>query len=241
LGRAEVVPVRQQQVYDVTGAGDAVLSALGYGLSVGGDWPHAIRLANLAGAVEVQRLGVVPFDRRELLAEFSQEQSPSHRKILPLDHLQARLRGHRQRGQRIVMTNGCFDLLHPGHLTSLQFARGQGDCLVVGLNSDRTVSELKGPDRPLLEEQSRAEMLAALSCVDYVVIFDELEVAGLVKQILPDVLVKSCEYSAEQVVGHEIVREYGGRVLLAPMKDGFSTSRLIERLRAAPNKECKTD
>ena len=103
------------------------------------------------------------------------------------------------------MTNGCFDLLHPGHVGSLQEARKQGDCLLVGLNSDRSVRELKGPGRPIVDQQGRAEMLAGLGCVDYVVVFDELSVAGLIARVLPDVLVKADQYSVEQVVGHQTV------------------------------------
>ena len=129
------------------------------------------------------------------------------------------------------MTNGCYDLLHPGHVDSLQFARSQGDCLVVGLNSDRSVRQLKGPGRPIVDQGGRAEMLAGLDCVDYVVIFDETSVAGLVAELRPDVLVKSAEYLPEEVVGHDIVRQYGGQVVLGPMKSNYSTSELIQRIR----------
>ena len=129
------------------------------------------------------------------------------------------------------MNNGCFDLLHPGHVASLQYARGQGHCLVVGLNSDRSIELLKGPGHPVVDQQGRAEMLAALECVDYVVIFDDASVAGLVRRVMPDVLVKSDQYTVKQVVGHDIVHEQGGRVMLAPTKGTHSTSRLIARIR----------
>jgi D-beta-D-heptose 7-phosphate kinase/D-beta-D-heptose 1-phosphate adenosyltransferase len=131
------------------------------------------------------------------------------------------------------MTNGCFDLLHPGHMASLQEARALGDCLVVGVNSDRSVRELKGPARPIIDQQGRAEMLAALECVDYVVIFDDADVTGLVRRVLPDVLVKSAEYTPDRVVGREIVESYGGRVVLVPMKSGYSTTNLVQRILAA--------
>jgi len=238
-GDGRLFPIRPRQVYDITGAGDMVLSSLGYALAAGADYPAAVELANLAGGLEVQRLGVVPLSRSELLAELdhgrhADRQHEASEKIVSIDQLQAPLRQLRQAGRRIVMTNGCFDLLHPGHVASLQQARDQGDCLVVGLNSDRSVGELKGPGQPMIDEQGRAEMLAALACVDYVVLFDQTSVAELVQRVLPDVLVKADEYTPEQVVGHEIVERHGGRVVLVPMKGTYSTSRLIERIRTGP-------
>jgi len=235
---ARLFPIRPRQVYDITGAGDMVLSALGYCHALGADWPAAVELANLAGGLQVERLGVVPISRAELLAELSRlghagDVYEAGKKLLSIEQLQAELRRRRQRGEQVVMTNGCFDLLHPGHVASLQEARSHGDLLVVGLNSDRSVRQLKGPGHPIVDEQGRAEMLCALACVDYVVLFDDPSVAGLVEQILPDVLVKAAEYTPEQVVGHEIVRRHGGRVVLVPMKGTYSTSRIIERLRGA--------
>ena len=132
------------------------------------------------------------------------------------------------------MTNGCFDLLHPGHVACLQEARRHGDCLLVGLNSDRSVQELKGAGHPIVSQQGRAEMLAALACVDYVVIFDDASVAGLVERIVPDVLVKGGEYSIEQIVGHQVVLRHGGRVVPLVMKDSYSTTTLIERILQLP-------
>ena len=231
-GRSQVFPVKARQVYDITGAGDAVLGALGFGLAAGGDWPAAIELANLAGGLEVQRLGVAPFSRRELLDEMSQAGFATDYKIVDIEQLQTRLREQRRLGRRIAMTNGCFDLLHPGHVASLQHARSQGDCLVVGLNSDRSARALKGEGHPIIDQQGRAEVLAAMGCVDYVVIFDDVSVAGLVERVAPDVLVKAAQYNADQVVGHEIVEAYGGRIVLSPMKGNYGTSKLIERVKS---------
>ena len=228
--RSGLFPVRARQVYDITGAGDMVLAALGYGLAAGADWPTVIELANLAGGLEVQRLGVAPLTRGELLAELSETESSGGQKIVAVGQLQQRLAQRRQAGQRVVMTNGCFDLLHPGHVATLVFARNQGDCLVVGLNSDRSATALKGPGHPIINQQGRAEVLAALGCVDYVVIFDDPSVAGLVGQVLPDVLVKAAQYAPEEVVGHEIVQGHGGRVVLAPMKGSYATSGLIGKI-----------
>ncbi|NUQ64408.1 MAG: D-glycero-beta-D-manno-heptose 1-phosphate adenylyltransferase [Pirellulales bacterium] len=167
----------------------------------------------------------------------------SHRashKLVTVKELDARLAPLRQEGACIVLTNGCFDLLHPGHVASLQEARTLGDCLVVGLNSDRSVRLLKGPARPIVDEEGRAAMLTALECVDYVVLFDDAEVARLVQRVRPDVLVKSAEYALDRVVGREIVERYGGRVELVPMKSGYSTTRLVERITAAVAAEAET-
>ena len=224
-----VFPVRPRQVYDITGAGDMVLAALGYCLAVGADWPAAIEVANLAGGLEVERLGVVPLSRGELLAELTGAGPAPQGKIVTVEQLAHQLRQSRAAGRRVAMTNGCFDLLHPGHVASLQQARQHGDLLVVGVNSDRTVRELKGPGRPIIDQHGRAAVLAALACVDHVVIFDEVSVAGLVERLMPDVLVKSAEYAPDEVVGHEIVRRYGGRVVLVPVKSSYSTSELIRR------------
>ena len=230
-GRGRLFPARPRQVYDITGAGDMVLAALGYGLAVGADWPVAIELANLAGGAEVERLGVAPLSRHELLAELSHGYLAAAAKIVTADQLDEHLSRRRQAGQQIAMTNGCFDLLHPGHVASLENARKEGDCLVVGLNSDRSVEKLKGPGRPIIDQEGRALMLAALAAVDYVVVFDDQSVAELVRRVAPDVLVKAAEYSVEEVVGQEILKRNGGRVALVPIEGEYSTSRLVEKIR----------
>ena len=153
-------------------------------------------------------------------------------KILTIEWLDVELSERRAAGQKIAMTNGCFDLLHPGHVASLEQARAQGDCLVVGLNSDTSIQRLKGTDRPIVDERGRAAMLAALQCVDYVVLFDDASVLGIVERVLPDVLVKSAQYSLTEVVGREAVEAAGGRVELSPMTDGYSTTQLLERIQA---------
>lgn len=228
-GRAELFPVRARQVCDVTGAGDMVLAALGYAWAAGADYRLAVELANLAGGMEVERLGVVPLARRDLLAELACHGGARSSKIFTPEALLAELERQRRAGRRIVMTNGCFDLLHPGHVASLQAARAQGDCLVVGLNSDRSVRALKGPGRPIIDQQGRAEMLAALACVDYVVVFDETSVAGLIERVRPDVLVKASQYAPDEIVGHASVAGRGGRVVAVPMRDRYSTTALVER------------
>ncbi len=135
------------------------------------------------------------------------------------------------------MTNGCFDLLHPGHVASLGAARQQGDCLLVAVNSDRSVRQIKGPGRPIVDQQGRAEMLAALACVDYVVVFDDPSVASLVARVLPDVLVKADQYSLEEVVGHASVLQSGGQVVSVPTRPEYSTTALIEKIRKIPTRK----
>jgi D-beta-D-heptose 7-phosphate kinase/D-beta-D-heptose 1-phosphate adenosyltransferase len=235
-GPGRLFPARPRQVCDITGAGDMVLSVLGYMMAVGAEPAAAIEVANVAGGLEVERLGVVPVTRREILSELSHGTATGP-KILALENLDATLDRLRLAGNRIVMTNGCFDLLHPGHVASLQEARKQGDCLLVALNSDRSVREIKGPGRPIIDELGRAEMLAAMACVDFVVIFNEASVAGLVDRVRPDVLVKADQYSLAEVVGHESVIRNGGHVVSVPTKAQYSTSQLIERVCEVPSRQ----
>lgn len=230
-------PIRPREVYDITGAGDMVLSIIGWAQAAGLDLATTIELANLAGGLEVERLGVVPITREELLQELLGPRHSWSSKIVTRAQLPGLLSARRRAGQRIVMTNGCFDLLHPGHLATLRAARAEGDCLIVGLNSDQSVRELKGPDRPILDQQGRAEMLAALECVNYVVLFDEVSVEPLVRAIEPDVLVKAAHYGPEEVVGHEFVADSGGRVVRVPVNEGYSTTLLVERIQALSKKQ----
>jgi len=235
-GCTQLFPARPRQVCDITGAGDMVLSVLGYMLAAGADTAAAIEAANVAGGLEVERLGVVPLTRRDILNELAHG-SPMGEKIVPMEILASTLQRLRLAGKRIVMTNGCFDLLHPGHVASLQEARKQGDCLLVAINSDRSVREIKGPGRPVIDAQGRAEMLAALACVDFVVVFDEASVAGLVDRVGPDVLVKADQYTTEQVVGHESVLRRGGHVVSVPTKPHYSTTDLIQRIQNIPSRK----
>lgn len=151
-------------------------------------------------------------------------------KLVGLDELIHVLENRRQHGAKVVFTNGCFDLLHQGHVELVRFSKQQGDILVVGVNSDTSVRTLKGPNRPILGQEERAGMLAALADVDYVVIFESLEVTPVVEQLRPDVLVKGGDYKPEGVVGHEIVESYGGRIALAPLVEGISTTDIVERV-----------
>lgn len=152
-------------------------------------------------------------------------------KVVSQDDL-VRLRAREKHdGRKVVFTNGCFDLLHPGHVRCLAEARALGDVLIVAVNSDRSVRENKGPERPLVSEQDRAEVLAALSSVDYVTIFDEPTPRELISQILPDVLVKGADWALDDVVGRKEVEAAGGRVISIPLADGYSTTRLVDKIR----------
>ena len=159
--------------------------------------------------------------------------SDARRKIQPLAALSRRIARAHAQGQRIVFTNGCFDLLHAGHVTLLERARGFGDLLVVGINSDRSVKALKGPTRPIINQRNRAYLLAALSCVDYVTIFDDPTPQRLVEQLVPDVLVKGADWGSQKIVGGELVRRHGGRVVRMPLVKGLSTSKVIEQIRGS--------
>lgn len=235
-GRAKHFPTRPRHVYDITGAGDMVMSVLGIALASGADYEQAIQLANVAGGLEVEKIGVATVTRDEILRDLMQ---PGHAatlsptKVLGLEALVQELDYRRRLGQRVVFTNGCFDVLHAGHVQYLQEARAQGDLLVIGLNSDSSVRALKGKTRPVQPLAARSLVLSSLQAVDFVTVFDEATPMHLIQAIRPDVLVKGSDYSKDEVVGAQFVEAYGGRVHLATLHHGYSTTNLIDRMRAA--------
>jgi D-beta-D-heptose 7-phosphate kinase/D-beta-D-heptose 1-phosphate adenosyltransferase len=227
------VPAHPVKVRDVSGAGDTVVAVLAVTLAAGADWETALRMANAAAAVAVGKKGTATVTSAEL-----------RRKILPHAYLaaeekiivaggdlDAHLQDWRKEGLRVGFTNGCFDILHPGHVKVLTAARGACDRLIVGLNSDASTKRLKGKERPVQDERARAEVLAALEAVDLVAIFEEDTPIKLITQIRPNVLVKGGDYARNQVVGHEIVEANGGEVLLVDVLPGFSTTLLVDRAR----------
>jgi D-beta-D-heptose 7-phosphate kinase/D-beta-D-heptose 1-phosphate adenosyltransferase len=230
-GAPDSIASRAREVYDVTGAGDTVLAVLGVALAGGAPLPDAARLANAAAGVVVGKVGTEAVTRDELALALSEGHAPHVRKVVDARTLAARLAAHRARGERIVFTNGCFDLLHAGHAQTLAFAKAQGDVLVVAINSDRSVRRLKGPERPLVPQASRATLLAALEAVDYVVVFDTPTPMPILRAIRPDVLVKGSDRG--EVVGavRRFVDAIGARLALAPVVKGFSTTGLVERIR----------
>jgi D-beta-D-heptose 7-phosphate kinase/D-beta-D-heptose 1-phosphate adenosyltransferase len=232
-GRRYQSPTRPRQVYDITGAGDMVLSMLGMVLAAGADYEQAIPLANVAGGLEVEKIGVATVTRDEILRDLVRSGPLANQKVLPRDMLLHELESRRRLGQRIAFTNGCFDVLHAGHVQYLAEARSQADLLVVGLNSDETIRSLKGEGRPVNNVEARAQVLAGLQPVDYVTVFDEATPWSLIQDVRPDVLVKGADYRKDEVVGADFVESYGGRVHLAPYREGYSTSSLLRKLTAA--------
>ena len=224
------LPAHTRDVYDVTGAGDTVIAAFAAAAIGGLSYAEAARLANVAAGIVVGKAGTAVVHREELEAHLRAHSAPWQSKLRPCDELSRALQQHRQRGERIVFTNGCFDLLHGGHIHYLQQARALGDCLIVALNDDASVRLLKGDDRPLRPQDERARMLVALACVDYVVLFGEVTPLTLIKSLKPDVLVKGGDYTLETVVGREEVEASGGSVHLIPYVEGVSTTELIDEL-----------
>jgi D-beta-D-heptose 7-phosphate kinase / D-beta-D-heptose 1-phosphate adenosyltransferase len=223
-------PAVVRQVYDVSGAGDTVLAVLALSLACQVPIESAVELANVAAGVVVGKVGTVPIQRGELVGALLWEVGlQMDEKVLPLDRILSRLAAWRCSGEQIVFTNGCFDLLHIGHIRLLEQARRKGDRLIVGLNSDDSVRRLKGASRPIVGEDERARVLAALSAVDAVVVFEEDTPLRLIEAIRPDVLVKGGDYTEQNVVGAREVRGWGGRVELIPLLAGTSTTRLIAK------------
>ena len=228
-------PAVVRQVYDVSGAGDTVIAVLALALACHVEIETAVQLANLAAGIVVNKVGTVPIQREELLGVLAQEVSlHMDAKILPLKRLLSRVAMWRSAGDRVVFSNGCFDILHIGHITLLEEARRRGDRLIVALNSDESVRQIKGPLRPIVGEHERARILAALNAVDAVIVFNESTPLKLIEAIRPDVLVKGGDYREEDVVGAREVRAWGGRVELIPLVEGISTTRLIAKATPKP-------
>jgi D-beta-D-heptose 7-phosphate kinase/D-beta-D-heptose 1-phosphate adenosyltransferase len=232
-GRRQIFPTRPRQVYDITGAGDMVLCVLGMALAAGSEYDNAIRLANVAGGLEVEKIGVATVTRDEILRDLLRAGTAGSQKVLSWEMLRHEIDSRRRLGQRVAFTNGCFDVIHPGHIHYLREARNQADLLVVGINSDASIRALKGPDRPIHSEEDRAQVLAALQAVDFIAVFDESTPLELIKVVHPDVLVKGGDYRKHEVVGGEFVEGYGGRVHLAKYHEGYSTTSVLQKLAAA--------
>ena len=230
-GSSGRVPTVAQSVFDVTGAGDTVIANLALGLAGGLSLEVAVELANHAAGMVVGRRGAVAIQRDEMLAALGQTQV-QRGKILTGDDVESVIASWRAMGKRIVFTNGCFDILHAGHVHYLRFARSKGDVLLVGLNDDASVRRLKGPERPVNSLQDRLEVIAALEMVDAVVAFTEDTPAEIVRRVTPDILVKGEDWADKGVVGREWVEKHGGEVHLAPLVPGRSTTSILERGRA---------
>lgn len=229
-GEVVHIPTVAREVFDVSGAGDTVLATLAVGIASGCGMAEAARLANVAAGIAVGKLGTSVVAPQEIIDVVALSHHDSDSKIKSRDVLTLLIAAEKGRGKRVVFTNGCFDLLHAGHVKYLQKARSLGDLLVLGLNSDASVRRLKGSKRPLISEDERAHLLAALDCIDYVTLFDEDTPLELITALKPHVLAKGGDYSLEGVVGRDVVEAYGGRVELVTFVDGKSTTNIIEKI-----------
>jgi D-beta-D-heptose 7-phosphate kinase/D-beta-D-heptose 1-phosphate adenosyltransferase len=224
-------PARAREVFDVSGAGDTVIATLAAGVAGGLKVRTAVELANLAAGIVVAKVGTVPVAQHELIAALTPSSGISAGdKVLDLKRVTKRAAEWRASGETIVFTNGCFDLLHVGHITLLEDCRRFGSKLILGLNTDASVSRLKGPTRPIVGERERAKVMSALAAVDAVVLFDEDTPLELIRALKPNVLVKGGDYSVETVVGHEDVIASGGRVQIVPTVEGFSTTNIVKKM-----------
>ena len=231
-GTVTHLEAQAREVFDVSGAGDTVVASFAAALGRGIGAADAARIANLAGGIVVGKVGTAVIHAEDLThALRTSTFIANEEKVLVRSAAVEQVARWRKQGRRLGFTNGCFDLLHPGHVSLLRQARARCDRLVVGLNSDRSVRELKGPSRPVQEETSRAQVLASLADVDAVVIFDEETPIALIEALRPDLLVKGADYTVETVVGADIVTAYGGDVFLADLAAGHSTTATISRLR----------
>lgn len=229
-GGFEHFPTKPRNVYDISGAGDMVLAMLGAGFAAGGKLEEIVQLANIAGGIEVEKIGAKPVTRQEIAAELFSMDKSGKEKICTPEEIDRYVAARRQLGQRVVFSNGCFDVLHIGHMHYLAEAAKKGDCLIVGINDDIGVNRAKGSGRPVFNLHERSAALAALSCVDYVVPFTEDNPIDLLQQIKPDVLVKGHPYTLDGVVGKETVENYGGKVEVVSSPYDVSTTDILDRL-----------
>ncbi|MAI49475.1 MAG: bifunctional heptose 7-phosphate kinase/heptose 1-phosphate adenyltransferase [Rhodospirillaceae bacterium] len=231
VDNAKHFPSRAREVFDVSGAGDTVLAVLAAGVAAGVPVLEAAQIANVAAGVVVGKTGTAVVYADDLLEELNEMAGLSGSQLpVRQDAALDRIKTWKARGEKVGFTNGCFDLLHPGHVSLLASARATCDRLVVGLNSDASVKRLKGENRPMQNEAARAVVLSSLETVDLVVIFDEDTPEKLLDEVRPDVLVKGGDYTIETVVGADLVQSYGGKVVLAKIVNGFSTTATIERI-----------
>jgi len=230
-GKPVHVPAIKREVYDITGAGDTVIGTLALALSAGASFQEAMHLANYAASVAVGKVGTAPVTKEELIVNIEGELHLK-KKVRSRNELKQILNGLKREGLSIVFTNGCFDILHAGHIRYLKEAKSRGDVLVVGLNSDSSVKAIKGKQRPYVSEKDRAEILTALDSVDYITIFNEKTPINLIKSLKPDIHIKGGDYKLKNIPETRIVKSYGGKVVIVPEIKGKSTTGLIERIKS---------
>ncbi len=224
------IPTQAKEVFDVTGAGDTVASVLAMALAVGFNPEDSAWLSNMAASIVVGKVGTAVVTLNEINEYLQEEMLRTAHTVLKLEELKKIVSLAKGTGKTVVFTNGCFDLIHGGHIEFLQKAREKGDLLVVGLNSDRSVKSIKGEGRPIKSEKERANIISALRYVDYITIFDESTPADLIREVRPDILVKGDDYAIDDVVGREIVEGYGAKVELIPVVQGLSTTNIVEKI-----------
>ncbi|MBN1805375.1 MAG: D-glycero-beta-D-manno-heptose 1-phosphate adenylyltransferase [Sedimentisphaerales bacterium] len=227
---SQIIPTRSRSVYDVTGAGDMVLATLSISLAAGFDYKTSVQLSNVTAGIAVEQFGTVTVTIEQVADEIVRQGKSG--KVRSIDLLLDELTWHRRSNNVIVFTNGCFDVLHRGHIEYLEFCKAQGDIVVVGLNSDKSVKMIKGPERPINNQRDRAAILSALEVVDFITVFDEQDPLNLIKKIKPDILVKGEDWAEKGVVGREFVESHGGKVLLAPLVKGKSSTITIEKMKS---------
>jgi len=220
-----------RQVYDVSGAGDTVLAVLGLAIASGASFKEAATIANSAAGIVVGKIGTATVSKKELsaaLTPYSDAAVFKHKHLSELADVVSHLK---QQGKKIVLTNGCFDLLHAGHIKLFSASRQMGDALIVAIDDDVSVAKLKGAGRPVLSSDERVRILSALDSVDYVVVFPTDKLKNLIEIIRPDILTKGSNYTAEEVFGRELVEEFDGRVVLIPVREDISSTRIIDHIK----------
>jgi len=222
---------KAREVYDVSGAGDTVLSVLGLGIAAGLPFKTAVALANAAAGIVVGKVGTATVTQKELLQALkltAAETVPKHKTLKELGELCRKLQKDRK---RIVLTNGCFDLLHVGHIKLFSASKKLGDVMIVAIDDDDSVRNLKGSGRPVISATERVRILSALDSVDYMIVFANSELDQVIESIRPDILTKGSNYDSEEVLGRDIVESYGGRVELIPITEEISTTQIINTIK----------
>lgn len=224
------IPTVAKEVFDVTGAGDTVISVFSMAVFVGFNFQEAAWLSNMAASVVVGKLGTAVVTLEEINEFLHEEMLRTSHTVLGLEELKKIISLAKSTEKKVVFTNGCFDIIHGGHIEFLEKAKALGDILVVGLNTDQSVKKLKGENRPIKSEKERANILSALKYIDYITLFNETTPEKLIREIRPDILVKGDDYSIDEVVGREIVEGYGAKVKLIPIVQGLSTTKTLEQI-----------
>ena len=231
------IPTVAKEVFDVTGAGDTVISVFSMAVFVGFDFKEAALLSNMAASIVVGKVGTAVVTLNEINEFLHEEMLRTSHTVLELEELKKIVGLAKSTDKKVVFTNGCFDIIHGGHIEFLQKAKSLGDILVVGLNTDNSVRNLKGEGRPIKTEQERANILSALKFIDYITLFNEVTPEKLIREIRPDILVKGDDYKIDEVVGREIVEGYGAHVKLIPILKGHSTTMTLEKILASHRTE----